>query len=139
MSSLKKGRPGGVQGRHLVQMLDRQRAQQAAEDAAKKAVIAARNLVDATKEREETSIAAAAAAALSTSEEAQVSLSGSTSMAACCSVRMYLTVTAACYSAHMKHRSCNRYCKCVSLFIERTSPLASTKPSTRKPARLAII
>ncbi len=28
---------------------------------------------------------------------------------------------------------------CVCLFIERTSPLASTKPSTRKPARLAII
>ena len=26
-----------------------------------------------------------------------------------------------------------------NLFIERTSPLASTKPSTRKPARLAII
>jgi hypothetical protein len=25
------------------------------------------------------------------------------------------------------------------LFIERTSPLATTKPSTRKPARLAII
>ena len=39
---------------------DRQRAQQAAEDAAKKAAIAARNLVDATKEAEEASIAAAA-------------------------------------------------------------------------------
>jgi hypothetical protein len=37
-------------------------------------VIEARNLVDATKEAEETSIAAAAAAALSASEEAQVSL-----------------------------------------------------------------
>ena len=72
MSSKKKGRPGGVQGGQLVQMLDRQRSLQAAEDAAKKEAIAARNLVDATKEREETSIAAAAAAALSTSEEAQV-------------------------------------------------------------------
>ena len=34
-------------------------------------------------------------------------------------------------------------CSCSSqrenLFIERTSPLASTKPSTRKPARLAIL
>ena len=44
MSSLKKGRPGGVHEGQLVQMLDRQRAQQAAEDAAKKAAIAARNL-----------------------------------------------------------------------------------------------
>ena len=95
MSSLKKGRPGGVQGEQLVQMLDRQRAQQAAEDPAKKSAIAARNLVNATKEAGETSIAAAAAAALSEPEEAQVSLSGSTATAACCSVRMYLTVTAA--------------------------------------------
>ena len=71
MSSKKKGRPGGVQGGQLVQMLDRQRSLQAAEDAAKKAAIAARNLVDATKEAEETSIAAAAAAALSAPEEAQ--------------------------------------------------------------------
>ncbi len=31
------------------------------------------------------------------------------------------------------------FISCVSLFIERTSPLASTKSSTRKPARLAII
>ena len=80
-------------------MLDRQGAQQAAEDAAKKAAIAARNLVDATKEAEETSIAAVAAAALSAPEEAQVSLSGSTATEACCSARMYLTVTAACCSA----------------------------------------
>jgi hypothetical protein len=85
MSSLKKGRPGGVQGGQLVQMLDRQRAQQAVEDAAKKTAIADRNLVDATKEGEETSIAAAAAAALSAPEEAQVSLIGSTATAACCS------------------------------------------------------
>jgi hypothetical protein len=85
MSLKKNGRPGGVQGGQLVQMLDRQRAQQAAEDAAKKAAIAARNLVDATKEAEETSIAAVAAAALSAPEEAQVSLSGSTATAACCS------------------------------------------------------
>jgi hypothetical protein len=47
MSSKKKGRPGGVQGGQLVQMLDRQRAQQAAEDAAKKSALATRNLVDA--------------------------------------------------------------------------------------------
>jgi len=105
MSSKKKGLSVGVQGGQLVQMLDCQRAQQATEDAAKKALIAARNLVDATKEAEETSIAAVAAAALSAPEEAQVSLSGSTSTAACCSVRMYLTVTAACCSARMKHRS----------------------------------
>jgi hypothetical protein len=105
MSSKKKGRPGGVQVGQLVQMLDRQRAQQAAEDAAKKAVIAARNLVDATKEAEETSIAAVSAAALSAHEEARVSLSGSTATAACCSACMYLTVTAACCSARMKHRS----------------------------------
>ena len=52
----------------LVQMLDRQRVQQAAADEAKK-------LVDATKEAEETATAAAAAAAaaaLSAPEEAQV-------------------------------------------------------------------
>jgi hypothetical protein len=41
--------------------------------------------VDATKEAEEASIAAAAAAAVSAPEEAQVSLSGSTVTAACCS------------------------------------------------------
>ena len=64
-----------------MQMLDRQRAQQAAEDPAKKAAIAARNLVNATKEAGETSIAAAAA--LSAPEEAQVSRSGSTATAAC--------------------------------------------------------
>jgi hypothetical protein len=45
MSSLKKGRLGGVQGGPLVQILDGQRAQQAEEDAAKKAALAARNLV----------------------------------------------------------------------------------------------
>ena len=53
ISSLKKGQPGGVQGGQLVQMLDLQRAQQAAENAAKKSAIATRNLVDATKEAEE--------------------------------------------------------------------------------------
>jgi hypothetical protein len=98
MSSQKKGRPGMKEG-PLVQMLERQRVQQAAADAAKKlvdaAALAAERLVDATKEAEETSIAAAAAAALSAPEEAQVSLSGSTDTAACCSARMYLTVTAA--------------------------------------------
>jgi len=31
------------------------------------------------------------------------------------------------------------FCFVVLLFIERTSPLAPTKPSTRKPARLAIL
>jgi hypothetical protein len=92
----KKGRPGGVQGGPLVQILDHQRAQQAAGDAAKKATLAARNLVDATKEAEEASIAAVAAAALSAPEEAQVSLRGSTATVACCSACMYLTVTAAC-------------------------------------------
>jgi hypothetical protein len=60
----------------LVKMLERQRVQQAAADAAKKlvdaAVIAARKLADATKEAEETATAAAAAAALSAPEEAQV-------------------------------------------------------------------
>ena len=81
-----------MQGGLLVKMLDRKRAQKAAEDAAKKAALAARNLVDATKEAEEASIAAAAAAAVSAPEEAQVSLSGSTVTAACCSARMYLTV-----------------------------------------------
>jgi hypothetical protein len=40
-----------------------------------KAAIAARNLVDATKEAEETLIAATADAVLSVTEEAQVSLS----------------------------------------------------------------
>jgi hypothetical protein len=71
----KKRRPGMKEG-PLVQMLDRQRVQQAAEDAAKKLVdataLAAERLVEATKEAEETSIAAAAAAALSAPEEAQV-------------------------------------------------------------------
>ena len=70
----------------LVQMLDRQRVQQAAADEAKKLVdtaLAAERLVDATKEAEETATAAAAAAALSAPEEAQVSLSGSTATAAC--------------------------------------------------------
>jgi CHASE3 domain sensor protein len=85
-----------------VQMLDRQRVQQAAADAAKKLVdaaeIAARKLADATKETEETVTAAAVAAALSAPEEAQVSLIGSTATAACCSARMYLTATAACCS-----------------------------------------
>ena len=82
MSSLKKKLPCWVQGGQLVQMLDRQRSLQAAEDAAKKEALAARNLVDATKEAEETSIAAVAAAALSAPEAAQVSLSGSTATAA---------------------------------------------------------
>ena len=74
----------------LVQMLDRQRVQQAAADEAKKlvdaAALASERLVDATKEAEETATAAAAAAAataLSTPEEALVSLSGSTATAAC--------------------------------------------------------
>ena len=73
----------------LVQMLDRQRVQQAAADEAKKLVdaapLASERLVDATKEAEETAAAAAAAAAaaLSTPEEAQVSLRGSTATAAC--------------------------------------------------------
>ncbi len=88
-----------------MQMLDHQRAQQAAEDVAKKAVIAARNLVDATKEAEKTLTTASSAAALSSPEEAQVSLSCLTVTAACCSAHMYLTVTAVCCSAHMKHRS----------------------------------
>ena len=64
-----------------MQMLDRQRVQQAAADEAKKlvdaAALAAERLVDATKEAEETATAAAAAAAaatLSAPEEAQVSL-----------------------------------------------------------------
>jgi hypothetical protein len=90
MSSQKKSRglPGMKEGL-LVQMLDRQRVHQAAVDEAKKlldtAALAAERLVDATKEAEETattSAAAAAAAALSASEEAQVSLSGSTNTAA---------------------------------------------------------
>ena len=91
MSSQKKARglPGMKEG-PLVQMLDRQRVQQAAADEAKKlvdaAALAAERLVDATKEAEETATAAAAAAAaaaLSAPEEAQVSLSGSTATAAC--------------------------------------------------------
>ena len=71
----------------LVQMLDRQRVQQAAADEAKKlvdaAALASERLVDATKEAEETATAAAAEAALSPPEEVQVSLSGSTATAAC--------------------------------------------------------
>jgi hypothetical protein len=66
MSSRKKGRRG-VQEGPLVQMLDRQRVQQAAADVAKKlvdaAALAARKLADATKEAEATATAAAAAAA----------------------------------------------------------------------------
>jgi hypothetical protein len=61
----------------LVKMLERQRVQQAAADAAKKladaAADAAKNLADATKEAEETATAAEAAAALSAPEETQVS------------------------------------------------------------------
>jgi len=59
MSSQKKARglPGMKEG-PLVQMLDRQRVQQAAADEAKKlvdaAALAAERLVDATKEAEET-------------------------------------------------------------------------------------
>jgi hypothetical protein len=81
MSSQKKARglPGMKEG-PLVQMLDRQRVQQAAADEAKKLVdasaLAAERLVDATKETEETTTTVAAAAALSPSEESQVSLSG---------------------------------------------------------------
>ena len=91
MSSHKKalGLPGMKEG-PLVQMLDRQRVQQAAADEAKKlvdaATLAGERLVDATKEAEVTTTAAAAsaaAAALSASEEAQVSLSGSTATADC--------------------------------------------------------
>jgi hypothetical protein len=80
MSSQKKARglPGMKEG-PLVQMLDRQGVQQAADEAKKlvdAAALAAERLVDATKEAEETATAAAAAAALSPPEEAQVSLSG---------------------------------------------------------------
>ncbi len=87
MSSQKKARglPGMKEG-PLVQMLDRQRVQQAADEAKKlvdAAALAAERLVDATKEAEETATAAAAAAALSPPEEAQVSLSGSAATAAC--------------------------------------------------------
>jgi hypothetical protein len=77
LSSQKKARglPGMKEG-PLVQMLDRQRVQQAAADEAKKlvdtAALEAERLVDATKEAEETATAAAAAAALSPTEEAQV-------------------------------------------------------------------
>ena len=79
MSSQKKARglPGMKEG-PLVQMLDRQRVQQAADEAKKlvdAAALAAERLVDATKEAEETATAAAAAAAaaaLSAPEEAQV-------------------------------------------------------------------
>ena len=66
MSSQKKVR-GLMKEGPLVQMLDRQRVQQAAADEAKKLVDAAalafERLVDATKEAEETATAAAAAAA----------------------------------------------------------------------------
>jgi hypothetical protein len=88
MSSQKKAR-GLMKEGPLVQMLDRQRVQQAAADEAKKlvdaAALASERLVDATKEAEEiaAAAAAAAAAALSAPEEAQVSLSGSTATAAC--------------------------------------------------------
>jgi hypothetical protein len=88
MSSQKKAR-GLMKEGPLVQMLDRQRVQQAAADEAKKlvdaAALASERLVDATKEAEETAAASAAAtaAALSAPEEAQVSLSGSTATAAC--------------------------------------------------------
>ena len=72
MSSQKKVR-GLMKEGPLVQMLDRQRVQQAAADEAKKlvdaAALAAERLVDATKEAEET-----AAAALSAPEEAQVTV-----------------------------------------------------------------
>ena len=77
MSSQKKARglPGMKEG-PLVQMLDRQRVQQAAADEAKKlvdaAALAAERLVDATKEAEETATAAAAAAALSPAEDLSV-------------------------------------------------------------------
>jgi hypothetical protein len=78
MSSQKKVR-GLMKEGPLVQMLDRQRVQQAAADEAKKlvdaAALASERLVDATKEAEETATAAAAAAAaaaLSAPEEAQV-------------------------------------------------------------------
>ncbi len=58
----------------LVQMLDRQRVQQAAADEAKKVVdaaaLAAERLVDATKEAEKTATSAAAAAAEETATEA---------------------------------------------------------------------
>ena len=65
MSSQKKARglPGMKEG-PLVQMLDRQRVQQAADEAKKlvdAAALAAERLVDATKEAEETATAAAAA------------------------------------------------------------------------------
>ena len=83
MSSQKKARglPGMKEG-PLVQMLDRQRVQQAA-DEAKKLVDAAALAAERLVEAEETATAAAAAAALSPPEEAQVSLSGSTATAAC--------------------------------------------------------
>ena len=74
MSSQKKARglPGMKEG-PLVQMLDRQRVQQAAADEAKKlvdaAVLVAERLVDATKEAEETETAAPATAALSPAED----------------------------------------------------------------------
>jgi 23S rRNA G2069 N7-methylase RlmK/C1962 C5-methylase RlmI len=76
MSSQKKARGlPGMKELQLVQMLDRQRVQQAAADEAKKlvdaAALTAERLVDATKEAEETATAAAAAAALSPPEEAQ--------------------------------------------------------------------
>ena len=76
MSSQEKARGlSGMKEGPLVQMLDRQRLQQAAADEAKKlvdsAALMAERLVDATKEAEETATAAAAAAALSPPEEAQ--------------------------------------------------------------------
>jgi hypothetical protein len=81
----------------LVQMLERQRVQQATSDAAKKlvdaAALEAERLVDATKEVEQTLIAVSAVSALSSPEEAQVILNHSTITAARCSASMYLTVT----------------------------------------------
>ena len=73
LSSQKKAR-GLMKEGPLVQMLDRQRVQAAADEAKKlvdAAALASERLVDATKEAEETATAAAAAAALSPSEEAQ--------------------------------------------------------------------
>ena len=90
-TSQKKAR-GLMKEGPLVQMLDRQRVQAAADEAKKlvdAAALASERLVDATKEAEETATeaavaaAAAAAAALSPPEEAQVRLSGSTATAAC--------------------------------------------------------
>ena len=89
MSSQKKGLPWMKEG-PLVQMLDRQRVQQAVADTAEKLVDAAaivaerlQRLVDDTKEVEETVTPATTVAALSALEEAQVSLNGLTDTVAC--------------------------------------------------------